>query len=207
MGGLLRKTVRRLSRRPRLTWLTVVCHSLEGTLPAYHAQMPFHFDVLPLDVQEIKARLAHLPVEHRSDIEQRIHNGHRCFVAKHGGQIVFVSWAAFGKCYSYALDREYKLADTEAYGYSAYTLPEFRGNGLHAAATCYKLRSVAESGCKRYLFFVEPRNSAAKRMPEKLGLEKVGITGLIEVFGIRWYFHWDGGAFSALKKRNYWRKV
>ncbi len=45
------------------------------------------------------------------------------------------------------------------------------------------------------------------RMPEKLGYDKAGVTGFIEVLGFRWYFHKDRGVFSALRRRSYWRKM
>lgn len=181
--------------------------TLDGSLPAYQARIPFDFEILPPDIEEVEARLAHIPAEHRPDIERRIHNGELCAVAKHNGQIIYVSWIAFGTCYAHILDREYELAEDEAYLYSVYTLPKFRGNGIHPAASCHRLQLLKEWGYKRDHAFIEPKNSAAMRMPEKLGYEKVGITGFIEVFGLRWYFHKDRGAFSALKKRNYWRKM
>jgi ribosomal protein S18 acetylase RimI-like enzyme len=207
MVSFLRKIIRRLFRRPQFKQLVIVTRRLDGSLPAYQARIPFDFEVLPPDIEEIEARLAHIPAEHRPDIERRIQHGHLCCVAKHNGQIIFVSWIAFGTCYSYVADREYELADDEAYLYSAYTLSEFRGNGLHPAGTWHRLQLLKNRGYKRALNFIEPKNSAAMRMPEKLGYEKVGVTGFIEVFGFRWYFHKDRGAFSALKKRNYWRKM
>jgi hypothetical protein len=44
-------------------------------------------------------------------------------------------------------------------------------------------------------------------MPEELGYDKINTTGCFEVLGFGWYFHKDHGAFSALKRRNYWRKL
>jgi RimJ/RimL family protein N-acetyltransferase len=207
MPTLQRKIAKRLSTGPQFEWLLIVSKKLNGSLPVYEAQVPFKFEVLPQDPEEIEARLVPVPKEHRPDIEWRVKNGDRCFVAKQNGQITFVAWAAFGKCYSYLLDREFRLADREAYGYGAYTLPRFRGNGLHPAATCHRLQFLREQGCERYVAFVEPGNHAAMRMPEKLGLEKVGVTGFIELFGLRWYFHRDRGALSALARRQYWRKM
>jgi ribosomal protein S18 acetylase RimI-like enzyme len=206
MVSLLRKIIRRLFRRPQFQYLVIVAKTLDSSLPAYQARIPLDWEILPPDIEEIEARLAHIPPEHRPDIEWRIHNGQRCCVAKHNGQIIHAHWTAFGKLYSYALDREYELADTEAYGHGAYTLPEFRRKGIHPAAACHMLQVLRDEGYKRVFGLIEPKNSAAMRMPEKLGYDKLGISGFIEVFGLRWYFHKDGGAFSALKRRNYWQK-
>jgi GNAT superfamily N-acetyltransferase len=202
----LHKIIKRLFRRPQFRQLVIISKILDGSLPAYQARIPFDFEILPPDVEEIEAHLAHIPAEHRPDIERRIRNGDRCCVAKYNGQIIHASWIAFGTCYSYLLDREYELADNEAYWYGAYALPEFRGKGIHPATGCHILQLLKGRRYKRILAFIEPENSAAMRMPEKLGYDKIGITGFIEVFGFRWCFHKDRGALSALKRRNYWQK-
>jgi hypothetical protein len=207
MAGLLHKTIGRLRRGSRRKRLVIMVKALDHTLPSYQARIPINFEVLPSDVEEVEVRLAHIPPEHRPDVERRIHSGHRCCVAKHRGAIIYVSWIAFGTCYSYALDREYELAQDEAYAYGAYTLPRFRGNGTHPAASCHRLQLLEDWGYKREFAFMEPENSAAMRMPERLGYDKAGVTGFVEVFGFRWYFHRDRGAFSALRRHNYWRKV
>ena len=205
--SFLQKIIRRLLRKPQFRRLVIVAKTLDGSLTAYQARIPFDFEELPQDVQKIEASLAHIPAEHRNDIGRRVHRGDLCHIAKRNGQIIFVSWIAFGDCYSYAMDKEYELADNEAYLYSAYTLPEFRGNGIYPAVHSQSLRLLKDLGYKRILAFIASENSAAMRMPEKLGYDKVGTTGFIEMFGFRWYFHEDRGAFNALKRRNYWRKL
>jgi RimJ/RimL family protein N-acetyltransferase len=130
-----------------------------------------------------------------------------CCIAEYQEQVVFVSWIARGVCYSYLLDREIELADDEAYLYSDYTVPEFRGNGIHPSATTQRLDYLKQQGYSRAYAFIEPRNAAAQRMPGKVGYIKIGTTGFMELAGFRWYFHRDGGKFSALTRRNYWRKV
>ena len=205
--NFLRKLIRRLLRKPRFRQFVVVTRRLDSSLPVYQARIPFDFEELPQDVEKIEASLAHLPAIHTNDIGRRVQHGDLCHVAKCNGQIIFISWIAFRECYSYGLDREYELADSQAYVYSAYTLPEFRGNGVYPAAHCHSLQLLKDSGYKQILTFVDPKNHAAMRMPEKLGYDKIGITGFIEVFGLRWYYHRDRGAFSTLKTRNFWRKV
>lgn len=205
--NLLNKTIGRLRRKPQFYYLIIVTRTLDDLLPTYQSQLPLDFELLSSEVSEVKTKIAHIPVEHRSDIERRISDGDRCYAATYKNRTIFVSWTAFGKCYSYALDREYELADSAVYLYSAYTLPEFRGNGIYPAANCHRLQLLKDWGYKRDIAFMEPKNFAAMRMPEKLGYSKVGVTGFIEMFGFRWYFHKDHGIFSDLKKRDYWRKM
>jgi RimJ/RimL family protein N-acetyltransferase len=208
--GLLdygRSAVKRLCRRPQTRWFGVMMKGLDVQLPECQARVSVDVEELPPDATQIAIALGHLPKIHTFDIPQRVENGHRCFVARYGQQAVYVTWIALGQCYSYALDREYKLADDEAYSYSSYALPEFRGNAIHPAVRCHILHLLKEAGYERAYSFIDPKNRAAKRMPERLGYEKVGITGFVEVAGIRWYSHWDRGTFSALAKRSYLRKM
>ncbi len=198
--------VRRLLRRPRILWLVVVRKAFHGSMPTCEPRIPIDIGELPSDVAVIESSLAHFPRVHVGDIRSRVDNGHRCFVARHEGRIIYAAWVALGRCYSYALDRWYELADDEAYGYGAFTVPEFRGNRVHPTVSCHILRLLQDSEYRWVYAFIEPNNRAALRMPKQLGCERVGITGLVEVAGIRWNFHRDHGAFAALKRRNYWQR-
>jgi GNAT superfamily N-acetyltransferase len=205
--SLWRKVIRRLARAPRLEYLILIRRRLDGTLPAYAASMPLEFAVLPCDADVVERQLAHLPAEHRPDIADRLGRGHLCCVVKHNGQVIWVTWIAIGTYHSYLLDRDYELAPDVGCSYGSYTLPEFRGLGLHTAAMNHRLHELRERGFRQFFAFIEPENRAAMRPAEKLGYERVGATGFIEIFGVRWYFHRDGGAFAGLKRRYYWRKV
>jgi RimJ/RimL family protein N-acetyltransferase len=205
--GYCRSAIKRLCRRPQTRWFVVMMRTLSIQLPECQTRVSVDIEELPPDADQIAAELGHLPSIHTFDVPQRVESGHRCFVARYGQRSVYVSWIALGQCYSYALDREYKLADDEAYSYSSYTVPEFRGNGIHPAVRCYILRLLKEAGYDRAYSFIDPYNQASKRMPERLAYERVGITGFVEVAGIRWYSHWDRGTFSALEKRSYLRKM
>jgi ribosomal protein S18 acetylase RimI-like enzyme len=179
---------------------------LDELLPSYQARIPIEFEVLPSNLDVVVNKLTHIPSEHIFDIEQRLRNGDYCFAANHKGQIIHIHWIAVGKCYSYLLDREYELATDEGYAYSAYTLPEFRGNGIQPSVTCHRNNLLRDWGFKRVYGFMDPHSKAALRMPEKLNYVKVGYTGFIEVFGIRRYFHMDRGYLRALRRRSYWQK-
>jgi len=154
MVDILHKIVRRLFRKPKFKYLLVVTKTLDGVHLNYWARIPVDFEILPSNGSEIEAHLAHLPVEHRPDIERRIQRGDLCCVGKCNEQIIYASWMAFRTCYSYALDREYELAPGAVYTYGAYTLPAFRGRGIHPAGTCYRLQLLKEWGYKRDIIFL-----------------------------------------------------
>ena len=205
--SLLDRVIGRLRRRPRLKRLLVVSRPLQGPQPVYECLLPLEIEALPGDKEEVEASLSHLPTEHTFDIAERLRRGDGCIVAKHGGRVVYVVWVAFKKYYSHLLDREYELANDEIFTYGAYTVPEFRGKGIQPTVACRMYGGMKDTGYKRLLAFIDPKNPSAMSIIDKYGYERVGMSGYVEIFGIRWHFHWDGGAFSTLAKRHYLRKV
>ncbi|OQY48806.1 MAG: hypothetical protein B6242_01290 [Anaerolineaceae bacterium 4572_78] len=205
--NILHRIGNRLTRKPKFNYLIIVARELDATLPMHEAKIPFSFETLPSDASEIEQRLTHIPPHHRNDIHDRVARGDRCTIAVYKGQIIFVGWMGMEVCYSYWLDRYYKLAPHESYSYSAYTIPEFRGQGVHPTATYKRLQLLNEWGCTIAYAFIDPHNKAALRMPKKLGYTTIGKTGFIEVFGIRFYFHNDKGVFEALDKHHYFRRA
>lgn len=198
---------RRLARRPRLSWFVVRSKSLNVPLSFPPARISLEIECLPQDTEVIEGELRHLPSIHTSDIAERVRKGHYCFVGRHSGEIIYVIWMAVGSCYSYAIDRSFTLSPTEIYGYSAYTFPSFRGNGVHTAGLGRSMQLLHDKGFALKHCFIDPKNGAAMRVTEKLGCQSMGVTGFIEIAGFRWYFHRDRGAFQALERRNYWRKM
>jgi L-amino acid N-acyltransferase YncA len=206
VSRIFNKAASRLRRGAGLAYLFVMALDISGELPNYSAKTEFDFEILPPDARTVEAALEAIPPEHTSDIAERLANGHRCAVARQHGNVVYVTWAGFHTAYSYYLDRAYELSDEEVFGYSSYTVPEVRGQGIHPAVQCLLFRQFQSQGYKRSLRFIEPANRAAMRMPEKLGYTRAGVTGDVQIFGYRWYFHRDKGTFRELKKRYYWRK-
>ncbi len=207
MLSLPRRVARRLARGPEAKRFVVVARALDRELPRYEASIPFSFEILPPDPAIIRSHQSHIPEEHTFDIEQRVAKEHLCCVARHRGAVVFVSWIGLKTGYSYHLPRTFELAEGEAFLYGAYTLPDYRGRGLQPACAARRLRWLHGEGYTRALALIDPKNPAAMRMPQKLNFDRVGASGYYEIFGLRWYYHFDGGAFSALRRRHYLLKV
>lgn len=201
------RIARRLTRKPRFHYLQVMYKSLHGKLPSYHAVIPCELVQLPPDVDIVECSLAHLPFEHRSDVPDRIKQGQICFVGKHKGQVIYAVWLAFGQCYSYSLDRKFKLADDELYAYGAYTLPEFRGKRVHPDMICQRLKISQAKGYRHNIGFFEPYNTAALRMPKQLHYKYAGIVGMVELFGVQAHFTFVHNTLKAEKHRFYLRKI
>jgi GNAT superfamily N-acetyltransferase len=185
--------------------MRIFCRDLEALAAPSEPHFPFRFRILaPAEMQE---RLAHLPSEHTPDIPKRIREGQTCLVAEHDGSVCCVLWAATAKCYSYRLDRKYPLANDEAYVHGAYTVPALRGCGLLTRGLGYYAEWLRARGVRRILVIIAPTNAPAVRAALKQRYRPVGTTGFVEVFGFRWYFHCDRGAFKALRRRYYWRRM
>jgi GNAT superfamily N-acetyltransferase len=204
---IVQKILNRLRRTPQLRWLRIVVKDLTKPVPFYESRLPITVVSLPDDVAKISAELSNIPPEHWNDIQDRLRAGHRCNIAKHQGQTVYSSWVGLNVAYSYLLDRTFELSSDQVYLYGSYTIPEYRNLGIQAAAMKDCLTELKRLGYKQAIAFIEPGNKAAQRMPQKLGFDLVGITGLVELFGIRFYFHRDKPTLLVPTKRNYWRKV
>jgi hypothetical protein len=205
--SLGRKVAGRLSRRPRFAYLTVWKRELDRPVEVFPAAIELDYVDGPEDPNELRELLKDVPIEHRNDVDQRQRAGQRCFIARHRGQVVHTAWVAFGTCYSYLLDRAYDLASDQAYLHGSFTQPDFRRQGVQLAGTCHRLQVLRDRGFRRVLGLVDPKNPLAMRSHPKTGYVSAGTSGFVEVFGLRFYFHRDRDAFTALRRRNYWRRM
>lgn len=198
--------VRRLFRKPKLKYVQVWQRDLRVDIPLISCGIQYDFVPLPPDVAVIEKRVANLPFIHRNDIPDRVAAHHKCFIATHGGKTVYSVWLGVGFAYSYSVDRRYELAEDEIYSYGGYTIPEYRGLGVHNSVQPRTLRWACGI-YNRVLAFIEPHNLPAIKSVKRLSYEYAGRTGYVEIAGIRYYFHYDKGAFSNLSRRYYFRKV
>jgi GNAT superfamily N-acetyltransferase len=201
------KFVRRLTRKPRFEYLQIWMLDLSKPTPRTPLRIDFELEELPPDAKKVRQLLSHIPPEHTYDIEERIDRKHFGLAGKADGTIVYIVWVGDREIYSYLLDRSYALSEEEVYAYGAYTLPKYRNLGIHKAAAAKKTPILYSRGYRRQYAFIEHDNLAARRMPEQLGFRKIGITGFAELFGIRFYFHFDQGSFVNVKRRHYLKKT
>jgi ribosomal protein S18 acetylase RimI-like enzyme len=180
---------------------------LDGPLPDFRATLAIEMTELPPGLDAHETALAVLPPEHRHDVPQRLARGDRCWATRHGTELVHALWIGLGSTYSYELDRRFPLETTDATFYGAYTVPAYRSRGIDSAVAAHIIVLLRERGMRRCILLIDPHNPAALRVPEKFGFRIVGHTGFVEVFGLRWYFHRDGGFLPRVQPRTYWRKV
>lgn len=205
--SLAAKAGGRLRRPPRFCRLIVMRRELDHPVEVLPAAIDLEFVDAPEDIDELQRLLRDVPLEHRVDIVARHRAGQRCFLACHGGEVVHAAWLAFGSCYSYMLDRSFELAADEAYLHGSFTQPAFRRQGLQRACAGHRLQVMRARGFRRVVGLVDPHNRLAMRSDPKTGYLRAGVSGFVEAFGVRFYFHHDLGAFSALRRPFYWRKM
>lgn len=112
-------------------------------------------------------------------VARRIEIGHKCFVARHGGEIVSVSWGATKNAWSAYLSAPIPLATDEAYAYDLYTAPEWRSLGIRGVITRAMHDFYRAEGKRRLLGFTVPENFASMAGSK---FRRIGITGH---FGVR----------------------
>ena len=110
---------------------------------------------------------------------RRFQDGHRCFVARHEGQIVSACWAATGKAWSAYLGSPIALAPGDVYLYGVYTRPDMQGNGIAAAVHAEIYRVCRAQGHRRALGYIVPENR--RSMSRHFGLRTIGRIACLRI--------------------------
>jgi hypothetical protein len=173
---------------------------LTAPLNAIDTRVPVTWKIAR-DLTSVEDLVRDLPVEHRSDVGDRLARSHWCLVGVCDGVVAHAAWAGTGTFKAYWFDHWLRLQPGDAYLYGAYTLPAFRGRRIHPASAIERLRQARESGIQRVYWFVDPANYAARQMPAKVSAVRVGTAGYIEVAGIRLHYLTDVGHLTRSNPR------
>jgi hypothetical protein len=101
-------------------------------------------------------------------IRSRMQQGAICYVGKVGSEMVHHNWIFFHKWESH-LGYTANLSDYEAFFGIAFTVPEWRGKGIHGAVNSHMLSVMQQSGFHIVYTRVELHNIASTK-----GLQRVG---------------------------------
>lgn len=200
-GHFAMRLCRRVVRQPSMARCYVYFVDLiESSLAAIETRIPVSWETAH-DLASVEARVRDLPAEHWSDVGDRLAHGHWCLVGIHDGTVAHAAWAGIGTFKAHWFDRRFRLLPGDAYLYSAYTLPEFRGQRIHPASAIVRLQQMRQRGIRRVYWFVDPANHAARQMPARLGAARIGTAGYIEVAGFRLHYLTDIGHLSRSNPR------
>ena len=203
LAGLGRRVVDRLRRRPRQVSSFVVTWILD--------RVPAHAAEIDLGIRSISAADADLSdvarlwywAKSKEDLLARLADGQQCYIAEHQGRIVAGMWVT-GNFYEEGHARQFTLADEDVYVMDGFTLPEFRGKNVILQLSSYAARDLVERhGKRRAWALIDITNRPSQRAAAKGRRELAGVTGFIEVLGIRFYYLIGRNAFPKTRKRFY----
>ena len=193
VSGVWQKAWDRLSEKPVHRRLLVLELPFLNGLPVVEPRVPVTFE--ELTESDFAELIALRPFLTEEVIKLRLRAGHRFYVGKLNGRIVYTCLVAVKKAYLGYLGIAFPLSPQEVYFGEAYTVPECRRNHLHSACISLVSRTMHQLGYRHVVALVYPRNLPALRSFKKVGFQKKGHIGTVEIFGIRRYWYWarDGG--------------
>lgn len=155
---------------------------LARAVEPFRAKAPVRIKLAaPEDVGELAAALAQS--ENRGNPEmpslrqallRRLSAGELCFLALSGTRIVHYNWISFRRKESLA-GRMIVLGDDAAYCGGAYTVPGWRGYGIHTEVNAAMLRFLQQKGFRRAYTFVRADNRSSRKTMERIGWRRTGI--------------------------------
>jgi GNAT superfamily N-acetyltransferase len=166
--------------------LTVYEFQLERELPEAPVPSSVKLDLLRPD--EIADYLRLLPRTDPEVVRARLRQGHRCLVARMEGRIAHVRWSSTTSVLVDWLGCVFTLAPQAELGYGTFTDPDFRRHGLARAVRMEMLHRLRSEGLKRTLAIVEPENTPAVTLNEKLGFRPIGVIGRVGAGSARYCF-------------------
>ncbi|MGH2687700.1 MAG: GNAT family N-acetyltransferase [Actinomycetota bacterium] len=124
-------------------------------------------------------------------VEQRLRSGSRAFAGRREGRFACYGWVSTGSGCIGELEREFRLAQSEAYVWDCFTIPEHRRLGLYSALLSHIARTLRLEGMARLWIGTARANTASIR-----GFEAAGFAAVLEVLYVR------AGSVSCLASRS-----
>jgi hypothetical protein len=152
---------------------------------------------VPIQVRRLRRRDIPAYIELRPDqseeeVVRRLDNGHFSYVTWTDGRISSAVWFQDGPVWIPDVDHLLSLGPREVYSYDSFTDPELRGRNIAPARGVQTTRLLRAFGYRTVIGFVLPENRAGFRQPEKLGLERSGRIGYLQLGTARLQYHQRG---------------
>jgi GNAT superfamily N-acetyltransferase len=140
----------------------------------------------PADLEEYLAVHAETP---RAAVAERFARGDECFVARHDGGLVGISWVSRDAHFFRSLGCRWTVAEGERYFYDAFTAPAHRGRGVGPALGVHVLEELRRAGTRRVVLAIAPENAPSRRARAKNGFRPFGRIHYLRLGGRRWHRH------------------
>jgi len=135
--------------------------------------------------------------------EQKLREGWRCYVVKHGGRIVANGWITTNaEFYDTFLQRTLMLAPGEVLHWRNFCIPDYRGRGILPWLSDSIVAEVtAAFGPQNHIGFVRRTNEAMRGSLGASGWAVIGHIGFVEMWGVRLHYVTGRNAFRAMRRR------
>jgi ribosomal protein S18 acetylase RimI-like enzyme len=120
-------------------------------------------------------------------VEERLKAGHLCFIGEKNGDIVHYRWICFNEAPVDELERKIRVRPNSAYMYDAYTVPNYRGKGIHPVVLTNAADYLFQSGIKEMYSVIMSNNYSSLRTWQKIGSQKIGEVTFVKLFNSRIY--------------------
>lgn len=101
------------------------------------------------------------------DVESRIKQGHRCYLAHKGEELVGFAWFGVNSIYSPDLFCTFKFLDNCVFGYNYFIRPDCRGKNLLPGITQIGFRDFSVKGYKKCYTYNMANNESVMRSIKK----------------------------------------
>jgi len=102
------------------------------------------------------------------EARRRHERGDVCIIGLSGAHLAGFNWLTFSSFRAPELDATVELEPGDAFGLFIFTLPAWRGKGIHPALASHSDSYLYSHSYKRLLFFIVPQNRQSLKATEKL---------------------------------------
>jgi GNAT superfamily N-acetyltransferase len=102
----------------------------------------------------------------------RLREGHRLFVSKENGEMVYCLWAEFHDVRIRWLDLCFDIPDDMIYCTGSHTIPEYRNRGIAHKLDAQIAQYFKKEGFRHIIGVVDPANMASRAVNKKLGIRE-----------------------------------
>lgn len=216
LAAVVRKIIGRLVAKPERAHLAVFHYDLD-----YSRVPPAHEKAIARAARRLELVISRVTAEDDGDLDeitaidewktgkewslQSLAEGWRCYVAKHRGRIVAITWVIVGgRVRDEPLEREFTLAPNEAYYYRAFTVPEIRGSGVMPLLGLHAVFDLPRTAAAtRGVFVTNAHNRVMRKTVLSMGAQQAGVVGFVGLFGARLHYLWGRDAFRSTRRRFY----
>jgi len=121
--------------------------------------------------------------------EERIKLGHILILAQINEKYVHYTWIVLGKTYASINDIEIKISlnSKSAYLYDAYTIPDYRGQGIFSKSMWKILNYLDDMRIEKVYAIIRYNNLPSLRVFKKFGFKKIGEVNFTKIFYLTFY--------------------